>query len=133
MLVQGVSDRAKTIMYSTSHTRNSNEFKSGLEQDEMTGVCNTPLSNLNWMIAGHFLINGYKNPFDSNLSAVGGNECPHYQSCYDPERNIGVTYINIKSEEKIAPNIYVGEFHIMTYWKEGEDPIETIIEWDGRD
>ena len=48
MLVQGVSDRAKTIMYSTSHTRNSNEFKSGLEQDEMTGVCNTPLSNLNW-------------------------------------------------------------------------------------
>ena len=60
MLVHGVSDRAKnTIMYSTSHTRNSNEFKSGLEQDEMTGVCNTPLSNLNWMIAGHFLINGY--------------------------------------------------------------------------
>ena len=59
MMYHGVANRAQnTSILTTSVARNSN-VSDWTHSHEYTGTCNTPLSNLNWMIAGHFLINDY--------------------------------------------------------------------------
>ena len=131
-IVQGVADRAKTEMVSCRTCVTENKpYKSGMEYD-MIGVCNTPLTNLNWGFAGHFAAKGFTNPYDKNESAVDAKECGHNRSCYDNANHLGVTYINVKSESG-GGNLYYGEFEIKSFYKDGASPLITVMPWDARD
>ena len=130
-IVQGVADRAKTEMTGCRECVTKNTPYGGSPQD-FTGVCNTPLTNLNWMFAGHFVVNGSKNPYDNTEVGVDAKECGHNRSCYDNANHLGVTYINVKSESG-GGNLYYGEFEIKSFYKDGVSPLITPIPWDARD
>ena len=131
MLVQGVADRAKTEMTGCRECVTKNTPYGGSPQD-FTGVCNTPLTNLNWMFAGHFVVNGSKNPYDNTEVGVDAKECGHNRSCYDTANHLGVTYINVISEAG-GGNLYWGKFQIKSFYKDGTDPLISTIYWDGRE
>ena len=132
-IIQGVADRATKTEFVTCRVcvTENKSYKSGMEYDH-TGVCNTPLTNLNWAFAGHFAAKGFTNPYNKNESAVDAKECGHNQSCYDNANHLGVTYINVKSESG-GGNLYYGEFEIKSFYKDGVSPLITPIPWDARD
>ena len=130
-IVQGVADRAKTEMTGCRECVTKNTPYGGSPQD-FTGVCNTPLTNLNWMFAGHFVVNGSKNPYDNTEVGVDAKECGHNRSCYDTANHLGVTYINVISEAG-GGNLYWGKFQIKSFYKDGTDPLISTIYWDGRE
>ena len=129
MITQGVADRAKTIFWSCRYCTIEGNT-SPMSGDEQVGVCNTPLTNLNSMFAGHFIYKGFKNPYNTEEYAFDAKfECTHYQSCYDRADKLGVTYVDVKNETYIAPNLYSGEFEIRSFYKENENPLTSIIPW----
>ena len=133
MINQGTANRAKDSIISCSECVKQNKpYKNGMEQDS-NGVCNTPLTNLNWVFAGHFAAKGSTNPYNKNESGVDAKECSHGQSCYDNANHTGVTYINVTNQKKHAANLWSGIFEIKTFYEDNTPPIIINIPWDGRD
>ena len=133
MMVQGVPNRAKTTLVTCRECVTHNKpYKNGME-NESTGVCNTPLTNLNWMFAGSFAAKGSTNPYNNNESSVDAKECSHGQTCFDNANHLGVTYINVINQKFHGANLYSGSFLIKTFYEENKQPLISTIEWDGRD
>ena len=133
LVTQGVANRASQGFPTCTYCVVENiEYEVGMEYDA-TGICNTPLSNLNKIFAGYFVVNGYKSPFDANENGVEAKECGHTESCYDNANKNGVTYINFFDQIFHGPNLYSGTFQIKTCDADCSNPIITNIPWDSRE
>ena len=128
--IQGVADRAKTAIVSCAACVKENiAYVQGMEQ-EYLGVCNMPLTNLNWAFAGYFASNGSTNPNNNKESGVDAKECNHEENCFDNANHIGVTYINVTGQKKLAPNLWSGFFEIKTFYDQNSDPLLSLVPWD---
>ena len=62
-------------------------------------ICNgCPLTNMNWIFAGYFITEGFKNPYDGSMYATDSGYCGHRESCIKNPKVLGVTYIDVENQ-----------------------------------